>query len=202
MYSVIIPTLWKCNAIHKLLFSLDLCKEVGEIILIDNSDNPPEYLGIDKIVHIKEYKNTYVNPAWNKGVSLAKYDNIAIINDDLCFPMDVFNYVKNHMDKGVIGMYAGNYDRINMPGYQIEKMGLREWGWGCVIFIKKQNWVNIPDDLLIACGDDYLIKNVNGGGWMLKNLEIEYEQVSRTSILREFFEQQDNDIKTFNEKYR
>jgi len=202
MYSVIIPTLWKCDLIHKLLFSLDLCKEVGEIILIDNSDNPREYLGMDKIVHIKEYKNTYVNPAWNKGISLAKYDNIAILNDDLCFPMDVFTYLKDHLDKGIIGMSVTNYDRKYVPGYYVEKMDVREWGWGCAMFIKKDKWVNIPDDLLIACGDDYLLKNVDGGGWMVKNLEIEYENVSRTSILGEFFGQQQTDIDTFHTKYK
>jgi hypothetical protein len=81
-------------------------------------------------------------------------------------------------------------------------MDVREWGWGCAMFIKKDKWVNIPDDLLIACGDDYLLKNVEGGGWMVKNLEIEYENVSRTSILGEFFGQQQTDIDTFHTKYK
>jgi hypothetical protein len=49
---------------------------------------------MEKLIHIKEDTNTYVNPAWNKGVKLSNYDNITISNDDIIFNVDeYFNYI-------------------------------------------------------------------------------------------------------------
>lgn len=57
---------------------------VGEFILIDNTDNGFDIdESIPKLVHIKEYKNTFVNPAWNKGAQLSKFNKLMFINDDI-----------------------------------------------------------------------------------------------------------------------
>ena len=82
MISVIMPTMWQGNRAIETLKALSKYQSVGEIILIDNSETPPD-LKIDKLVHIKEYKNTYVNPAWNKGYRLAKFDKLLFVNDDV-----------------------------------------------------------------------------------------------------------------------
>ena len=39
MYSVIIPTMWKCDRLQKTLKELSQHELVGEIILIDNTSN-------------------------------------------------------------------------------------------------------------------------------------------------------------------
>ena len=202
MYSVIIPTLWRAPEIHKLLSLLNQHELVGEIILIDNSENGADVSHLKKVVYIKEETNTFVNPAWNKAVSLAQYENLCITNDDLVFPMDLLGYMLRYINKGIIGQHSGNYDRVERGEYKIEKMNGREWGWGCLMFIQKSKWVNIPEDLLIACGDDYLLKNVEGGGWMIKNVNLEYQRISNTSLSGEFFPIQDKDLETFNNKYK
>lgn len=202
MFSVIIPTMWKSHWIHTSISQLEEHPEVGEIILIDNSTEIKE-VNNAKICHIREGKNTYVNPAWNKGVRLSKWENICIANDDLAFNPDILSFVKPHIKKGIIGMAAENYDRFR-PDYNpgIEQMSLREWGWGCLLFIHKTNWIDIPTDLLIACGDDYLLKSVKGGGWMITGNPLQYDRVSITSLDGQFFPIQDNDIQTFNTKYK
>jgi hypothetical protein len=90
MYSVIIPTMWKCDRLTTTLNELNEVRSVGEIILIDNTNNAYE-VNIEKVRHIKEGKNTYVNPAWNKGVSLAKYDKVIILNDDIWFDWNILD---------------------------------------------------------------------------------------------------------------
>ena len=199
MFSVIIPTLWKSEYIHTSISQLEEHPEVGEIILIDNSTEVKE-LNNAKICHIREGINTYVNPAWNKGVRLAKYENLCILNDDLVFDTKILDWIKPHMDLGIIGMNVANYDKWRTEfNPVIEKMEGRDWGWGCLFFVKKDKWVNIPDDLLIACGDDWLLKHIDG--YKISGLPLQYQQVSITSILPEFFGLQLTDIQNF-QKYK
>lgn len=194
--------MWKSELIWTSIKQLEEHPEVGEIILIDNSSEQKELNG-EKICHIREGVNTYVNPAWNKGVRISKFDNLCIANDDLAFNPALFHFVKPHIHKGVIGQNISNYDKwITEFNPAIEKMEGRDWGWGCLFFIHKTNWVDIPNDLLIACGDDYLIKNVKGGGWKISGNPIEHTQISITSIRPEFFSIQLNDIKTYESKYK
>ena len=90
-FSVIIPTIWKSEYTMELLKRLSEHPAVAEIILIDNATKGDVIM--DKVIHIKEVENTYVNPAWNKGVELAKYDYVTICNDDILFNTnEYFNY--------------------------------------------------------------------------------------------------------------
>lgn len=195
-FSIIIPTLWKSERIHQLLLDLIKCEFVDEIILIDNANRFFDYYeALDKVKLVKVDENIYVNPAWNLGVSLAKNSNIGILNDDINFKTEgVFDFIAQHIHKGIIGQCCSNYDPIDrgLP-MEIEKIDFRTSGWGCMLFIKKENYLNIPEDLLIACGDDYLFDNVAGGGYILKNLRVD-TKISTTSILPQFFKIQEEDI--------
>jgi hypothetical protein len=198
-FSIIIPTLWKSDRIYKLLDDLQDCHSVNEIILIDNSN---EYFDrIDKIIPkvrvVSTKENMYVNPSWNLGVSLARNSNLAILNDDINFNTDIFEFIKDHMDKGIIGQCCSNYDPIDrgLP-YEIEKPTFRPSGWGCMLFIKKENYITIPMELLIACGDDFLFDRVKGGGYNIKNLRVD-TKISTTSLLSQFSQIQDDDIKNY-----
>ena len=79
-FSVIIPTMWKCDLIFKLLPILEASDFVGEILLIDNdkSNRPPQITNTTKLRIIEQEQNIYVNPAWNLGVELSNYPNICI----------------------------------------------------------------------------------------------------------------------------
>jgi hypothetical protein len=68
--SIIVPTIWRVKNFISILKDIADNECVGEIILIDNSENPPD-LNIKKLIHIKENKNTFVYPAWNKGYSMS-----------------------------------------------------------------------------------------------------------------------------------
>ena len=154
-FSVIIPTMWASKRINYMLSCMIEDDRVGEIIIIDN--NPKERIlrvNSPKIIILEQKENIFVNPAWNLGVKNAKNENICIANDDILFDnIDVLDFVEKHIDKGVIGMNTANYypDVIGDGSYQIikneEDGTARNWGWGCLFFIKKSNWSKIPDDL-------------------------------------------------------
>ena len=71
-YTVIIPTLWKSDRTKQLLSDLNACEYVDEIIVINNQLTDVLDAKVEKVRHISFGKNIYVNPAWNKGIELAK----------------------------------------------------------------------------------------------------------------------------------
>ena len=165
MYSVIIPTMWKC-ARFNLGYTVDeLCKHplVGEVIIIDNTDRIDEIKVDPKIRHILEGKNTYVNPAWNKGVELAKYDKLLILNDDIWMDWNILSILEPHLtlETGVIGMAEENYTNPHTE-LGLEPITHRNGGFGCAMFLHKENYTPIPNEMKIWGGDDWLfVKNRN-----------------------------------------
>jgi len=198
-YSVIIPTLWKSNRIHKLLSDLIKCQYVDEIILIDNAGKYFEYYeALDKVKLVQVEKNIYVNPAWNLGIKIAKNDLVALLNDDINFDPNIFGIIDtNVLDTfGIVGMGEGNYkeqiDESNGPYLDIWKPGVNDWGWGCFIMLNKKNWIEIPDNIKIWYGDNF-IKDVNPiTKSCLRNFKVETE-MSTTSDETEWdvFKKQD-----------
>ena len=156
MISVIIPTIMRVDRIYQTLIELSKCEYVGEIILIDNTKNKTP-IKLDKLVHICEGENTYVNPAWNKGVSISKYNKLCILNDDLWFDWNKLGVISTFITKdvGLLGMSNNNY---NNPKDSIELVptNFRSNGFGCCFFLHKDNWDEIPSDLKLWCGDDWL----------------------------------------------
>jgi len=155
---------------------------------------------LEKIKYLPQDGNIYVNPAWNLGVDISIYKNICISNDDILFNTDVFDWIQPHIDKGVIGMWTGNYygENVDKP-YEIQPIGGRPWGWGCLIFIQKDNWVRIDERLKIACGDDWLIHHVKGGGYQINNMDLGHDEISITTRRGEFFGIQQEDIQLWSQ---
>jgi GT2 family glycosyltransferase len=200
-FSVIIPTLWKSGRTRKLLEDLNDSEYVGEIIIIDNSrDNRIIYL--DKVKVYNQLENIYVNPAWNLGVSLSKYENLLLCNDDINFDTKVLEYLLSVIDDiGVIGQSSSNYVNFIKDKPNVIPFTKRPHGWGCLICIKKNKWLDIPNELKIACGDDYLINNVKGGAYSLTNVNIFTEMSTTSSSSIELINIQLNDIKIYKSKY-
>ena len=178
MFSVILPTIWSPNIedIDGFINKLQNCDLVDEIILINNA--PQKYSGrysvLSKIRELK-YDNIYVNPAWNVGVYQSKNELVCILNDDVDFNLDVFGFMKEQLDRDdvkIIGASKSSYHRDSDGDFYLEKVEVRNSGWGCIMFLKKKNWAIIPSDLKIYFGDDYLIKKLEGFVWKIEGLKI------------------------------
>lgn len=184
-YSIVIPTLWKSNRTGKLLFDLIKCEFVDEIILIDNGGKFFEHFeALDKVKLVQPEENIYVNPAWNLGVKLAKNDLIALVNDDINFNTDIFGLINREIlsEFGIVGQSEQNYKGNNTDEPIIQKwMGdVRDWGWGCLIMFNKKDWIDIPEDIKIWYGDDYIFKYNSVSKSKIKNFNIQTE-MSTTS---------------------
>ena len=185
-YTIVIPTLFKSNRTEKLLTDLIECEYVDEIIIIDNRLPLSVDETNDKVRIVSKGENIYVNPAWNWGIELAKNNHIALLNDDINFDPNIFGLINAEVfsEFGIIGMGEGNYknpiDEQRGPYIDKWQPGINDWGWGCMIMFHKSDWMNIPENIKIWYGDNF-IKDVNRAPkGILRNFKVETE-MSTTS---------------------
>jgi hypothetical protein len=168
-------------------------KHVGEIIIIDNaSELNIDLNGIDKIIHIKEPTNTFVNPAWNKGVRLAKYDKIFLANDDVITDWSLLDMIYPHITEevGIIGPSDICWDpnKTSRNGnIEFKEINYRPSCYGCVMFFHKKSYTPIPEEIKVHYGDDWIFNRSNKPNFQFFNwvLTGESEQTSGKSDFNE-----------------
>lgn len=162
-FTVIIPTLWRSNLTIDLLSSYENCIYVDEILLIDNavSDRPQfDFSSYKKLRFLEQEKNIYVNPAWNLGIKESENELIAISNDDILYnPDPVFKFVSEASDWGAIGMSPSNY-KTSGSEIRLEPGDAIGGGWGCLIFVHKSEWIEIPEEIKIWYGDNWISMSI------------------------------------------
>jgi len=160
-WSVVIPTIWASNRIFELIRSLDDCEHVNEVILIDNRpEAKSEISGCSKLRVLSRGTNIFVNPAWNWGVEEACSPWVCICNDDVSFGTTVFAEVQAFLDSKPKGVVAGCHRDCfssREEGVLIEKGHDLGFGWGCVMFCRRESYPHIPENLRIWSGDRYVI---------------------------------------------
>lgn len=193
MFSIVIPTMWKFAPFIDFLVDLVEIDLVGEIIIINNNlEATPiaEILSNSKIKLHNFSSNIYVNPAWNYGVENSKYDKICIMNDDLIYDTRIFSRVSSILTEkvGLIGIISDvdqnhvlrpqtgqiSFEKIPfceapglwyVPWHQMPMYGFKfPYGIGQLMFVHKNNWINIPNELQIYCGDCFIYdtQHLNG----------------------------------------
>ena len=181
MISVIVPTMWRAPHYKKMFPLLDKHPLVGEIIVIDNdtSQTDQSILDLKKIVYLPQKENIYVNPAWNLGVSVSKYDELLILNDDCLINPSCLTQIiwKISPDKGIFGFSELSYCSYSFETFdQLCSMGLGSavefeevdvsnnkknsgmphFSYGSAMFLHKQNYYTIPEEFKIYYGDLFI----------------------------------------------
>ena len=206
--SAIIPTLWKAKEFTDHLVDVLVEDEsVGEVIIIDNA--PTDFCYTDeKVCTLKQSENLYVNPSWNLGVEESDYDKFIILNDDIIIPYNFVYELESLLteDRGVVGI---DYNAVvAIDGFidenitfldrkiTLKSIKMRGWGFGIVIAGNKKSYHEIPENIRIWHGDDYLVQLNNEGTkttYVIDNVPI-FTKMSATSDLAEFEEIKDIDI--------
>jgi hypothetical protein len=143
---------------------LDSYKEANipnaEFILIDNSHEC--YLEPEITILIPK-ENLFVNKSWNIGVQIAKNDIVCLLNDDIEINFQTIkNNIEaiNNLDFGIIGFDAnknlGTERNDDTDRFEFKEAECRYLGFGCMMFIRKENYIKIDERLRIFFGDDLL----------------------------------------------
>jgi hypothetical protein len=216
-YSVIIPTLWKSN-LEKFYDTLqNFCEDdrVKEIILIDNDitfKHPIKLkiLELSKLKYYPQEENIYVNPSWNLGVKKSNGIYIIHMNDDFYITShhnitSLITSHHNHINKAVsiYGISTSCYiEEPTSSEIVITDNEGNGTGWGCFFIIARDKWVNIPNELKIWFGDDYITKHIKkNGGEVYTFKNIKASPFSQTVSIQTFNPIMENDRIIYMEKY-
>ncbi len=165
LFSIIVPTMWKSDKLLKMLSIYESSTRVGEVIIIDN--DPQKKLNLDKFKKIKYYtlgSNIFVNPSWNLGYTLSKYETV-LANDDIHIS-DLNSVLDKIIDSDfdIVGVDLQTDDK----GIRIDEIkNFPKNSYGCFMYVK--NYTYIPEKFKIWCGDDILFSRAKKRGIILNS---------------------------------
>jgi len=174
-YTVVVPTMWKYEPFKAFLNELLRHNNVGEVILIDNDPmHTPYDLPENSKLRYKTFgANIFVNPSWNWGVENAAFDYVCILNDDMKFDLNVLEDLKATLEDpntGVCGIIPG-VEQYGQPPVTDGKYNIVAWtqdihqfGFGCLMFVNKNNWTHIPDEIKVYYGDYFIFDTFLASG--------------------------------------
>ena len=159
--------MWRYQPFVKFLTDLLDHELIHEVIIINNDKSKtPELPNSSKLRLVDYGGNIYVNPSWNRGVRLSNTENVVIINDDLIFDLRVFKKLQQIDDPnfGLACLCPGE-EFYKQPPFTDGTIDIVKWtgwnlfGFGQFLFVKKSQYLNIPFQLQIYYGDDWILCN-------------------------------------------
>lgn len=163
-YSLVIPTMWKSDLLENIISTYSSSSHIDEIILIDNQKESARPIESSKLKISSEPQNLYVNPAWNKGVSMSMSEYVIISNDDV-FIENIDLVFEKISDLEFDVIFINLKDSNNDEDVLLEKIThnnirrLRRTGHGSFFIVKKEKYIPIPEDIKIWYGDDIQFNN-------------------------------------------
>jgi predicted O-methyltransferase YrrM len=168
MISIIVPTMWRYEPFLDFAQYLVRIDVVSELIIINNDNTKtPQHpvLNHPKVRMLDFGQNIFVNPAWNIGVQASREDIVCILNDDLQFDLKLLYKIADFIqpNMGAIGLMTGNetYGQVPITTGRIELFpfeGQNCFGFGELMFIHKNAWVDIPEGMNIGMGDVFIFE--------------------------------------------
>jgi hypothetical protein len=177
---IVIPTMWRAPAFLDALAGYANSPAIGKIVLIDNDPSMRPAISailLDRLTVVSHADNTYVNPAWNEGVSLCRSEIICIANDDILIDDALFEIIAT-LDWqahriGIVGLASLEPDAHHET--QIMRvvidtsipLGKQIPSFGACIFMPRRNYSPIPPELKVWYGDDFLV-HANPNAYVVK----------------------------------
>ena len=168
--SVVLPiynqSVWTYNALCNLK---EVCKDIEYEVVVVNDwsiDNTKDVLAMfdDKVKVWDNEINEWVTNAWNRWVSLAKWEYVCVINNDLEIPNGFFEKLMNALEMSEDFIMAVPCFTNWLP--EEPKSDVRyyanHWNWHCRM-IRRKDWKEIgPIDerLRIYYNDNWLFYRV------------------------------------------
>jgi glycosyltransferase involved in cell wall biosynthesis len=175
MLSLIIPTMWQCPAFPYFINLLSQADVVKEIIILDNAlgkkypEQNNKFFTSSKLKIIPLPINVGVSIAWNIGAEIASEENIGILNDDIIFDTSILSsidsIISNSTDLGAIGGPNPSDIYDGKSSIYFEKVSTLLGGWGTMIFLQKSKYIQIPEELKIFFGDNFLFDAIESDGF-------------------------------------
>lgn len=187
--SVVIPTLQRPDDLEPLV---KMCSEhplVKEVLLVNNAQTDVSFT-YAKLVVLQQDDNIFVNPAWNLAVRRAQAPYLAILNDDVSFDPELIDLACRLLARPTVGMVGIDGSFINRPREPRLQVRIAthehvSLGFGMAMFMRRADYVPIPESMRIWGGDDWLFLQQRRLNRVICGARFETE-VSVTSSSEEF----------------
>lgn len=193
--------MWRCDLLKSSLNEYINSEFIDDIIIIDNE--PTKKFDLpknNKIKYLTKGYNIFVNPAWNWGVSESKNENLIIANDDILI-QNIDYYLENFLlyENSIIGLSSSKLNSTDIITIE-DSVGNMPKGFGCFFYLRKKNYIPIPEDLKIFYGDVILYNStIEKKVFYGPNIEIKMS-VTSNSFLNFFREKEKPTYKSKYEK--
>lgn len=194
--NIIIPTIMQSdiNIFTYTLKELAKNRRVRRIIIIDNTyDQTCKLNNLSYKIHIINGadKKYYVNQAWNLGISMSSSEYYCLLNDDVLMHSNLIDEAFSVLDDKNISLLTvktmnnvniNEFDSdyaSNVPAtYTTDIPNFNRQGW--IMFGRTKDWINIPPELKIFYGDDFIYREArkNGSVVMIDNHVVSHFQSS------------------------
>ncbi|MBB5511491.1 GT2 family glycosyltransferase [Neomicrococcus aestuarii] len=188
-FSVVIPTLQRSHLLREVVERSASHPLVEEVLVINNAPIPLDWSS-PKMRVLQQTENIFVNPAWNLGAREAKSEFLAIVNDDVLFGPEVFDECARILHRGRFSM-AGpaescfGYPKQGKIGHRIAPFRSFKGRYGTFMALRRTDYWEIPEQMKIWGGDDWLFLMQRRPNAVLVNTKFETE-MSVTSGSPEF----------------
>jgi len=171
MITVVMPTMWRAQEIHQIISACMVTPAVRWIKIINNDAPAFAGAGISTWNHPKirvftPPQNIYITASWNQSVASSDTEFICLMNDDVVLEPHAYDFILNNWpeDAGIIGIGQSKYNTLHQMGghYLLYPVNQRPHGWGQCMFIKREAYKPIPEDLKLWFNDDWLFKYIPG----------------------------------------
>ncbi len=178
-FTIVVPTLWKYSPFIDFLTQLVENPIIDQIIIINNDNDAVPYhspvLAHSKIEIVAFPWNVKVNPAWNLGVWMSRCNNICILSDDVTFDTKIFDLVAEKLQPGTL--IVNDVDLNPSIDKQVSilpyKEGMPLLHFGALMFVRKEDWLDIPAGLNLFYGDYWIWKTMEArfnNNYVINNL--------------------------------
>lgn len=171
-FSVIIPTLQRSPELRPLVDVLVEHPQVHEVLVVNNARTPIRW-GSSKVRVLQQEANIYVNPAWNLGVREAVGEYAAIVNDDVelhPYLLDIaYGLLRRPRLAGLVGVHPSCFMEAPQNTW-VRPTFVRGFAFGTAMFLRRRDYVPIPEDMKVWCGNDWIFANRPAPAWVVGGL--------------------------------
>lgn len=155
--------MWKFEPFSEFINDVARCDVVSDIHIINNDVSKTPQVTFHPKIKVHDFpENTFVNPAWNYGVSVSRSDKICVMNDDVIYDIRILYRMDEFLERdgvGLVGISPGEITLGQVPittgRIFITEIQNLSYGFGGLFFLKKEEWYDIPSEIKVFCGDNY-----------------------------------------------
>lgn len=171
--------------------------------MINNAQEPITPIS-GKVRILQQEENIFVNPAWNLGAGQASSRYLIISNDDIAIGPVVVDALLQHLRRGRVGVIGVGRSCFKAGPNGVPRFRAAYWrsfGFGTLMAMPRENYIEIPSDLKIWSGDDWLFDRQSQRNYTLEGVRVG-TRMSVTSGEPRFHEQSVLDRRLYQSKYR